>query len=103
MRPHHAFWPNRLPHSITVPATSVWDNLAVNARRYPDKTALVFFGRHLTYGELAADVERVAAYLQSLGVGRGDRVVVLMQNSPQLVIAHYAIMRANAVAVRSTP
>ena len=103
MRPHHAFWPNRLPHSITVPATSVWDNLAVNARRYPDKTALVFFGRHLTYGELAADVERVAAYLQSLGVGRGDRVVVLMQNSPQLVIAHYAIMRANAVAVPVNP
>lgn len=103
MRPHHAFWPARLPHSITVPATSVWDNLAVSARRYPDKTALVFFGRHLTYGALAADVERVAAYLQSLGVGRGDRVVVLMQNSPQLVIAHYAIMRANAVVVPVNP
>lgn len=103
MRPHHAFWPNRLPHSITVPATSVWDNLAVSARRYPDKTALVFFGRHLTYGELAAGVERIAAYLQRLGVGAGDRVIVLMQNSPQLVMAHYAIMRANAVVVPVNP
>ena len=103
MRPHHAFWPNRLPHSITVPATSVWDNLAVSARRYPDKSALVFFGRHLSYGELAAGVERIAAYLQRLGVGAGDRVIVLMQNSPQLVMAHYAIMRANAVVVPVNP
>ncbi|MCT9812206.1 long-chain fatty acid--CoA ligase [Acidovorax sp. Be4] len=103
MRPHHAFWPNRLPHSITVPATSVWDNLAVSARRYPDKTALVFFGRRQSYGELAAAVERMAAYLHGLGVRAGDRVIVLMQNSPQLALAHYAIMRANAVVVPVNP
>jgi len=103
MRPHHAFWPNRLPHSITVPATSVWDNLSVSARRYPDKTALVFFGRRQSYGELAAAVERMAAYLQGLGVRAGDRVIVLMQNSPQLALAHYAIMRANAVVVPVNP
>ncbi len=103
MRPHYAFWPQRLPHSITVPATSVWENLAVSARRYPDKTALVFFGRHLSYRELAASVERMAAYLHRLGVRAGDRVAVLMQNSPQLVIAHYAILRANAVVVPVNP
>ena len=44
-RPHHKFWPKRLPHSITVPATSLWHNLATSAARYPDKAALVFFGR----------------------------------------------------------
>jgi len=31
MRPHHAFWPARLPEKITVPETSLWDNLAVTA------------------------------------------------------------------------
>ncbi|MET1115805.1 MAG: long-chain fatty acid--CoA ligase [Comamonas sp.] len=103
MRPHHAFWPRRLPHSIHVPVTSVWDNLAVSARRYPDKTALVFFGRHLTYRALAEAVDRMAAYLHGLGVRAGDRVVVLMQNSPQLVLAHYAVMRANAVVVPVNP
>ena len=45
MRPHYKFWPRRLPHAITLPATSLWDNLATNARRYPDKAALVFFQR----------------------------------------------------------
>jgi len=103
MRPHHAFWPQRLPHSIHVPVTSVWDNLAVSARRYPDKTALVFFGRRTSYRELAQGVDRMAAFLHRLGVRAGDRVVVLMQNSPQLVLAHYAVMRANAVVVPVNP
>lgn len=41
-RPHFRFWPKRVPHSIAVPATSLWHNLAIRALRYPDKTAPVF-------------------------------------------------------------
>src|SRR5258708_2155522 len=100
---HHAFWPSRLPHSITVPATSVWDNLAVNARRYPDKAAIRYFGSSISYRELCEGTERMAAYLHSLGVQRGDRVILLMQNTPQLILAHYAIFRANAVVVPVNP
>jgi fatty-acyl-CoA synthase len=44
LRAHHRFWPRRLPHAITPPATSLWDNLETSARRYPNKAALVFFG-----------------------------------------------------------
>ena len=102
-RPHHAFWPRRLPWAITPPATSLWDNLATSARRYPDKAALVFFDRVLTYRELLSQAERLAARLQSLGVTRGDRVVLAMQNCPQLVIAHFAILRCNAVVVPVNP
>ncbi|WP_199139761.1 MULTISPECIES: long-chain fatty acid--CoA ligase [Delftia] len=100
---HYAFWPSRLPHSITVPATSVWDNLAVNARRYPDKAAIRYFGSSISYRELCEGTERMAAYLHSLGVQRGDRVILLMQNTPQLILAHYAIFRANAVVVPVNP
>ena len=103
MRAHHRFWPRRLPHAITPPATSLWDNLAINARRYPDKAAIVFFGRALSYSQLAARAERLAARLAALGVRRGDRVVLNMQNCPQLVIAHFAILRANAVVVPVNP
>jgi fatty-acyl-CoA synthase len=103
MRAHYKFWPRRLPHSITVPATPLWDNLATNARRYPAKAALVFFGRVLTYAELMHQVERLAAALAHLGVRKGDRVVLCMQNCPQLVIAHFAILRANAVVVPVNP
>jgi fatty-acyl-CoA synthase len=102
-RPHHKFWPNRLPKSITPPATSLWDNLDISARRYPDKPALVFLGRVYTYSELRRQAERLAARLVALGVAKGDRVVLDMQNCPQLVIAHFAILRANAVVVPVNP
>lgn len=100
---HHAVWPTRLPKQITVPATSLWDNLAINARRYPDKAALIFFGRVLTYAALAAQAEQVAAWLHAQGVAKGDRVLLNMQNCPQLVIAHFGILRANAVVVPVNP
>ncbi|MEO7107491.1 MAG: long-chain fatty acid--CoA ligase [Rhodoferax sp.] len=103
MRAHYQFWPKRLPHSITPPATSLWDNLETSARRYPDKAAVVFFGRVLTYADLLQKAERIAQYLRGLGVEKGDRVVLCMQNCPQLVIAHFAILRANAVVVPVNP
>lgn len=102
-RPHHKFWPQRLPYSITVPATSLWHNLATSAARFPDKAALVFFGQVIPYRELLAQTERLAGTLLALGVQRGDRVVLDMQNCPQLVIAHFAILRANAVVVPVNP
>jgi fatty-acyl-CoA synthase len=102
-RPHYKFWPQRLPRSITVPATSMWHNLATSAARFPNKAALVFFGSEITYAELAAQVEKLAGTLHALGVRRGDRVILDMQNTPQLVIAHFAIMRANAVVVPVNP
>ena len=100
---HYRFWPSRLPRQITVPQTSLWDNLETSARRYPDKAALVFFGRRTTYGQLRTHAERFAAFLGALGVQKGDRVVLNMQNCPQLVIAHFGILRANAVVVPVNP
>ena len=97
------FWPKRVPRTITPPQTPLWDNLAVSAKRYPDKAALVFFGKCITYAELLQKAERLAAYLCRLGVKKGDRVVLNMQNCPQLVIAHWAILRANAVVVPVNP
>ena len=103
VRAHHRFWPKRLPHAITVPDTSLWDNLETSARRYPNKAALVFFGRVFSYAEVLQKAERLASCLRGLGVKKGDRVVLNMQNCPQLVIAHFAILRANAVVVPVNP
>lgn len=100
---HYQFWPKRLPHSITPPSTPLWDNLAISAKRYPNKAAVVFFGRVLTYAQLAQQAERLAAKLCMLGIHKGDRVVLSMQNCPQLIIAHWAILRANAVVVPVNP
>ena len=97
------FWPARLPRAITPPATSLWHNLAVSALRYPDKPALVCFDGVVTYAQLLAQAEHVAAWLHAQGVQAGDRVILLMQNSPQWVAAHFAVLRANAVVVPVNP
>ena len=101
---HHAHWPSGLPHNLSTPQTSVYENLAISAKRYPDKVAIIFYDSTLTYAQLHAEVLAMAGYLQQrCGVKRGDRVLLNMQNSPQFVIAFYAIMRADAMVVPINP
>lgn len=100
---HDAVWPARLPMRLKAPATSLWSNVAINAQRYPDKTALVFLGRQWSYSALLHACEQLAGHLYQLGVRKGDRVLLSMQNCPQLVIAHFAILRLDAVVVPVNP
>ena len=104
MRPHSKFWPLRLPTSITTPETTLVFNLDVTAVRYPNKDAIRFFGANLTYAELKRQADAVAGWLQRVAnVAPGDRVLLYLQNSPQHVIATYAILRAQCVVVPVNP
>ena len=103
MPAHAAVWPARLPAKITPPATSLWMNLAISALRYPNKAALVFMGRVWTFQDLVSSAEQMAKQLAAIGVKTGDRVVLDMQNCPQLVITHFAILRLDAVVVPVNP
>jgi fatty-acyl-CoA synthase len=99
-----AAWPQGLPHHLTVPQTNLFDNLAVSARRYPDKPLAVFYDSPITYAAFFDQAERLAGWLQAhCGVQHGDRVLLYMQNSPQFMLAYYAILRANAVVVPVNP
>lgn len=103
-RKHFAVWPKELPREITAPATHLFYNAHVAAERYPHKPFIVFFESPLSFAEFRDEAERLAGYLQSeCGVARGDRVLLVMQNSPQFVLAYYAILRANAVVVPINP
>ena len=103
MPAHDAVWPARLPARITPPVTSLWMNLAISAMRYPDKPALIYMGTVWTYRQLSSAAEKMASALADLGVQAGDRVVLNMQNCPQLVITHFAILRLDAVVVPVNP
>ena len=103
MSAHHAFWPKRLPHKLTAPQTSLWMNLQISAMRFPNKLALVFMGQQWTYSQLQHQAEVIASALSKMGVQKGDRVVLDMQNCPQLVITHFAILRLDAVVVPVNP
>ncbi len=85
---HYAVWPPGLPKTLSVPRTSLYFNLQVSAKRYPDKAAIHYYGGDLSYARLDAEVCALAAYLQQrCGVKKGDRVLLYLQNSPQFVIA----------------
>ncbi len=101
---HFAHWPPGVPKSLSIPRTSLHYNLEVSARRYPGKAAIVYYGSPISYERLEREVAALAGYLQQrCGVGRGDRVLLYAQNSPQFIIGYYAILRADGVVVPVNP
>ena len=101
---HFKYWPEHLPRTLRVPATPLWYNLEVSASRYPEKDAIVFYDRRLSYRQFKREADALAGFLQHrCGVRRGDRVLLDMQNCPQFLIAYFAILRADAVVVPVSP
>src|SRR6266536_2153502 len=92
-----------VPADVEVPDQPLTAFLAASTRRVPDRTAIRFFGRSITYRELDAAANRFANALIDLGVKKGDRVALYMPNCPQMVIAYYGGLRAGAVVVPCSP
>ena len=91
-------------HHLIAPATNLFYNAEVSARRYPDKPFLVYYDTQVSFAAFHNEAERIAGYLEQVcGVQKGDRVLLLMQNSPQFIIGYYGILRANAVVVPLNP
>ena len=79
-------------------------NAEVSARRFPNKPFLIYYDTKVSFAEFHNEAERVAGFLeQRCAVRKGDRVLLLMQNSPQFMIGYYGILRANAVVVPLNP
>ena len=101
---HFAHWPPGQPRTLALPRETVYANLAASAARHPERPAIDYYGRRLSYRELKRQVDALAGFLQRrCAVARGERVLLYLQNSPQFVIAFYAVLRADAVAVPVNP
>lgn len=101
---HYGVWPAGKPYSLPPLPHSVYHNLQASAERDPDRAAFVYYGKTLSFAALHDDVRRLAGHLAGpAGIGPNDRVGLYMQNSPQFVIAYYAILAANAVIVPINP
>ncbi|HKQ28545.1 MAG TPA: AMP-binding protein, partial [Burkholderiales bacterium] len=101
---HFAHWPPGQPKTLPVSTESVYSNLAASAARHAERAAIDYYGRRMSYGQLKGEVDSLAGYLQQrCGVMRGERVLLYLQNSPQFIIAYYAILRADAVVVPVNP
>ena len=100
---HYKFWPKRVPFELDYPQVPLFEFLETSARRYPDKPAVIYYGKKISYRELWEAVERTAAALYGLGVRKGDRVALYLQNTPHFIIGYFGILRANAVVVPINP
>ncbi|MEJ5992041.1 long-chain-fatty-acid--CoA ligase [Ramlibacter sp. PS3R-8] len=72
-------------------------------QKYAARTAYVFMGKEVTYGETDSLSRAFAAYLQGLGLAKGERVAIMMPNCPQYPVAVAAILRAGFVVVNVNP
>jgi fatty-acyl-CoA synthase len=101
---HFAHWPPGQPKTLELPRETVYANLVASAARHPERAAIDYYGRRISYRELKREVDALAGFLQQgCGLGRGERVLLYLQNSPQFVIGYYAILRADAVVVPVNP
>ncbi|WP_018599297.1 non-ribosomal peptide synthetase [Mycobacterium sp. 155] len=85
------------------PASTLTDLVADQAARTPDVTAVVYEGRHYSYRELNESANRLAHWLIGQGIGTEDRVAVLLDKSPELVITALGIVKAGAVYLPVDP
>jgi long-chain acyl-CoA synthetase len=74
-----------------------------SAEKYPDKTALNFIGKKISYKQLDELSDRIAAFLFDQGVGKGTKVMVDLPNTPHYVAAYYGILKTGATVVQCNP
>src|SRR4051794_32156110 len=97
-------WPASVDEkSIRLPDEVLPAILARQAKRVPDRAAIQFYGRAVTFAELDSAVGRFAGFLQARGLQAGDRVAIFLENAPQFAIAYYGTLRAGGIAVCLNP
>jgi acyl-CoA synthetase (AMP-forming)/AMP-acid ligase II len=96
-------WPGAKPMVPALPDRPIFEEIRQQAVQRPDKTAINFYGYEVSYKMLDVLSDRFANALISLGVGKGDRVGIYLENCPQFAIAFYGILKIGAVAVTCSP
>ncbi|MEF0940202.1 long-chain fatty acid--CoA ligase [Rhizobium sp. BR 362] len=99
-----ASYPDIVPAELPpLEHASLVELLEESCARYADKLAFTSMGKSITYRDLDRQTRKIAAWLQSLGLQKGDRVAVMMPNVLQNPITVYGILRAGLVVVNVNP
>ncbi|HYA89078.1 MAG TPA: long-chain fatty acid--CoA ligase [Nitrospirota bacterium] len=102
-RPWLKFYETGVAPALSYPEITLGKILSQTAGKYPQQTALFFYGKKITYEELDALVNQFAHALFDLGIRKGDRVALMLPNIPHMVIAFYGTLQIGAVAVPTNP
>jgi len=92
-----------VPQKIDYPEVPLFYFLEESARKYPEQPCTIFKGAKITYQEMSAITDRLAAGLSGLGIKKGDRVGIFIPNTPQFVMAYFAILKLGAIVVATNP
>ena len=102
-RPWLAHYQKGVPASIEVPLKTVTQAFDEATESSPERPAVVFYGRRISYRELRDATDRLACALARLGVKKGDRVALYLLNSPQFIIAYFAALKCGATVTPISP
>jgi len=92
-----------VPKHVTIPDQLLTELIEGSVRRWPDRTAIVYYGSKWSYRQFWQESERLAASLAREGVGPGDRVALYLPNCPAYPIAFFATLRLGAIVVQVSP
>ncbi|MGG3469678.1 AMP-binding protein [Neobacillus pocheonensis] len=103
-KPWLEIYPKEIPSSIEYSSEPVQTYLINAAKQYPDKIAVHFMGKEMTYKQLYNEALYFAGYLQEcLGIKKGDRVAIMLPNTPQAVICYFGILISGGIVVQTNP
>ena len=102
-RPWTRHYDEGVPATLTYPDATMHAFLQDAADSFPDATATIFFNKKRSYKSISDDAWRFANGLRKLGVKKGDRVAVMLPNTPQFIVAFYGALRAGATVVPCNP
>lgn len=102
-KPWHAHYPEEIPKSISYDEKPLHVYLQESVHRYEKMKALHFMGKEMTFSEVYTEAKKLANYMQSLGLKKGDRVAIMLPNCPQSVISYYGALLAGAIVVQTNP
>jgi len=102
-RPWTKQYDDGVPKTIDYPDITLIDLLNESAQKYPEAPCTIFKGAKISYSEMEEKTSRLAAGLANLGVKKGDRVGIFMPNTPQFVIAFFAILKLGGIVVATNP
>jgi len=96
-------WPDDIPQKLDFTNKPLYEFLRDNAQRNPEKVAINYYGREIGFQELDDLSDRFAAALNDLGLKKGGRVSLYLENCPQFVIAYFGTLKAGGVVVAANP
>jgi len=102
-RPWLSLYPKGIPSDLEIPNTTAIDMFEDTAFKLSQAPAIHYFDSTITYGELNSLADSLAAALSDLGLGKGDRIALDLQNVPQFLISQYASWKLGAIVVPLNP